>query len=134
MNEARRSAMYGLRVRSYLSLATDLAAEMRAWPEFEGGAGYDVDLRERATGEAVTVRLVEDGDDAHVAITGETGGPLFDRAAGRVAYAMSAHSDHLLVDRHVRENPPRTSSHLRSAAKSLICGSSTVISETAMIA
>ena len=92
-----------LRVQSYFSLPTDLAAEMRDWPEFVGGSGYDVELRWPATGESVTVRYIEgDGDDvSYVAITSEGNGSLFDKVAGRVVYALSADSDHLLVDRRV---------------------------------
>ena len=33
-----------LRIQSYFSLPTDLAAEMRAWPEFVSGEGYTVNL------------------------------------------------------------------------------------------
>jgi hypothetical protein len=42
-----------LRIQSYFSLPTDLAAEIRDGPEFVGGSGYDVDLRWPATGESV---------------------------------------------------------------------------------
>lgn len=88
-------------IQSYFSLPTDLAAEMRDWPEFVRGSGYDAELRWPATGESVTVRYVDDDDRAYVAITSEGSGSLFDRVAGRVIYALSAHTDHLLVDRHV---------------------------------
>lgn len=88
-------------IQSYFSLPTDLAAEMRDWPEFVGGSGYDVDLRWAATGESVSVRYVDGDNGAYVVITSKGGGSLFDRVAGRVIYALSEHTDHLLVDRHV---------------------------------
>ena len=86
------------RIGSYFSVETDLASEMRSWPEFVRGSGYDVDLRDASTGESVTVRYIESGEEAHVHITGE--GSLFDRVVGRVIHAMSAHSDSLFIDRH----------------------------------
>ena len=99
------SMMKALCIQSYFSLPTDLAAEMRDWPEFVRGSGYDVELRWPATGESVTVRYVHDNDRTYIAITSESpsegSGSLFDRVAGRVIYALSAHTDHLLVDRHV---------------------------------
>ena len=88
-------------IQSYFSLPTDLAAEMRDWPEFAGGSDYDVDLRWPATGESVRVRYVDGNRGAFVAITSEGSGSLFDRVAGRVIYALSEHTDHLLVDRHI---------------------------------
>jgi hypothetical protein len=87
-----------LRIGSYFSVETDLAGEMRSWPEFVSGSGYDVDLRDASTGESVSVRYIESGEDAHVHITDD--GSLFDRVAGRVIHAMSAHSDSLFIDRH----------------------------------
>ena len=87
-----------LRIGSYFSIETDLTGEMRSWPEFVSGNGYDVDLRAPSTGESVSVRYVESGEEAHVYITGE--GSLFDRVAGRVVHAMSAHSDLLWINRH----------------------------------
>jgi hypothetical protein len=90
-----------LRIWSYFSLATDLAREMRDWPEFVRGQGYDVELLSRTTGEEVQVRYVESADDVHVVITSSGNGPLFDRVAGRVIYALSAHTDHLTIDRQV---------------------------------
>jgi hypothetical protein len=89
-----------LRIGSYFSVETDLAGEMRSWPEFVSGSGYDMDLRDASTAESVTVRYVEGGEEAHVHITGSGEGSLFDRVAGRVVHAMSAHSDSLVIDRH----------------------------------
>jgi hypothetical protein len=92
--------MKTLRIGSYFSVETDLAREMRSWPEFVSGSGYDVDLRDASTGESVAIRYIESGEEAHVHITGSGEGALFDHVAGRVILAMSAHSDSLLIDRH----------------------------------
>ena len=92
-----------LRITSYFSIETDLAGEMRLWPEFVSGHGYDVDLKDSASGERVTVRYVERDENGVVQIAGSGEGWLFDRVAGRVIHAMAAHSDHLMVDRSVTE-------------------------------
>ena len=64
-------------ILSYFSIETDLAGEMRSWPELVSGTGYDY----------VEVRAIAEG-------------PLFDRVLGRVIYALAAHSDNLQVWRH----------------------------------
>ena len=75
---------------------------MRGWPEFVGGEGYSVELKDVGSGEEVTVRFVEkDEDGPHVAVRSSQAGPLFDRALGQVIYALSQHSDDLVVDRYV---------------------------------
>ena len=51
-------------IRSYFSLPTDLAAEMRGWPEFVSGKEYSVDLKSVASGEVVSVRYIDDGEAA----------------------------------------------------------------------
>jgi hypothetical protein len=86
---------------SYFSLPTDLAAAMGDWPEFVAGHEYTVDLKSSDSGEAVSVRFVEDGEERYVAVSGTGAGPLFDRVLGRVIYALAAHSDNLMVDRYV---------------------------------
>jgi hypothetical protein len=73
---------------------------MREWPEFVAGEGYSVDLNNSATGEAVTVRLMEKDEDYRVVIDSVVLGELFDRVVGRVVHALSAHSDALMVSRH----------------------------------
>jgi hypothetical protein len=88
-----------IHIQSYFSLPTDLAAEMRDWPEFVDGNGYSVDLRDAETGEGVTVRLVDDEERPYVAVVSRASGSLFDRAVGRVVCALSNHSDNILVDR-----------------------------------
>jgi hypothetical protein len=90
-----------IHIRSYFSLPTDLAGEMREWPEFRAGEGYSVELKSAESGEEVTVRFVEkDEDGAYVVVTSGNAGPLFDRVLGRVVYALSQHSDSLMVDRY----------------------------------
>ena len=85
---------------SYFSLQTDLAGEMRAWPEFSSGQEYSVDLKCPDSGETVAVRYVEDGGERYVSVRGEGAGALYDRVLGRVIYALAAHSDNLMVDRY----------------------------------
>jgi hypothetical protein len=92
------------RLDSYFSLPTDLASEMRDWPEFVEGKHYDLELRTGA--EKVSVRLMEAAEDdrAHVIVRGEGSGYLFDKVLGRVVYAMAAHSDDVVVMRW-RDDP-----------------------------
>ena len=89
----------GAHIISYFSLPTDLAGEMRNWPEFVSGAEYSVDL-ENAT-EKVSVRYIEEEENAYVSVQGEGMGTLFDRVLGRVIYALSAHSDNLMISNRV---------------------------------
>lgn len=91
--------MTEIRIQSYFSLPTDLAGEMRDWSEFVSGDGYSVDLLNSATGEAVTVRLVDEGEDQCVIVRSPAPSQLFDRTLGRIIYALSAHSDNLMIDR-----------------------------------
>jgi hypothetical protein len=88
-----------IHITSYFSFPTDLAAEMRDWPEFVAGQDYSVDLKNPNSGETVSVRYVEKGEEHYVAVIGDGAGTLFDRVLGRVIYALSAHSDHLMVDK-----------------------------------
>ena len=87
------------RVDSYFSLPTDLAAAMRAWPEFVAGEGYQVELQ--GAGERVFVRFVpaQDDDCQHILVQGEREGRLFQAVLGQVAYALAAHSDNVTVCR-----------------------------------
>lgn len=83
-----------VRILSYFSLPTDLAAAMRAWPEFVGGAGYDVDLR--SPNERVEVRFATD----ELIVRGQGDGELFDKVLGRVVHALAPHSDYVGVQRY----------------------------------
>lgn len=89
-------------ILSYFSTETDLAGEMRSWPEFVAGTGYDVELAAPDSEERVTVRYVTAGDDGsdYIEVRATVEGPLFDRVLGRVIYALAAHSDNLQVWRH----------------------------------
>ena len=84
---------------SYFSLPTDLASEMRGWPEFVSGQDYSVDLKSSDSSETVSVRLVEDSEAHFVSVSGTGPGLLFDRVLGRVVYALAAHTDTLMIDR-----------------------------------
>jgi hypothetical protein len=90
-----------LHIGSYFSLPTDLAGEMRSWPEFVGGEGYSVDLRNPQTGEAVTVRYVEVDEVPWLIVDSPAAGGLFDRVVGRTVEALSHNSDSVWVERHV---------------------------------
>ena len=89
--------MKRIRITSYFSLPTDLAEQMCGWPEFVAGDGYSVDLKDTASGEAVSVRYGEAGEDPYVIVETSNAGELFDRVLGRVVSALAAHSDDLLV-------------------------------------
>ena len=92
------------RLDSYFSLPTDLASEMRDWPEFVSGLGYDLELETGA--EKVSVRLIDAAEDdcAHVFVRGEGYGYFFDKVLGRVVYALAAYSDDVAVMRW-RDDP-----------------------------
>ncbi|HEU4511367.1 MAG TPA: hypothetical protein VFR78_24270 [Pyrinomonadaceae bacterium] len=91
--------MKRIKIVSYFSLPTDLAEEMRGWPEFVAGEGYSVDLKDTASGEEVSVRYGEEDEDGYVMVETSNAGELFDRVLGRVVSALAAHSDNLLVSR-----------------------------------
>ena len=87
------------RIDSYFSLPTDLAAEMRAWPEFLSGEDYHVELG--AGAERVLVDLIpaQEDDCQYVLIRGENSGRLFHAVLGQVTYALARHSDNVSVCR-----------------------------------
>jgi hypothetical protein len=89
-----------VKIISYFSLPTDLAGEMRDWPEFVSGQDYSVDLKSSDSSEAVSVRFVENSEESFVSVSGSGAGLLFDRVLGRVIYALAAHSDNLMIYRH----------------------------------
>jgi hypothetical protein len=90
-----------IHIQSYFSLPTDLAGQMRNWPEFLSGAEYSVQLKNAQTGEVVEVSLVEPQDERpYVSVKSPNSGSLFDRVLGKVVYALSEHSDDLIVDRY----------------------------------
>lgn len=81
---------------SYFSLPTDLATEMRGWPEFVSGNGYSVDLSTQL--ESVAVKLVE-GESPYISVVGKGSGLLFERVLGVVTYALAGHSDNIVFSR-----------------------------------
>ena len=72
---------------------------MRSWSEFRSGRDYDVDLLSVDKVEAVSVRFAEADESRFVRVSGVGEGSLFDRVLGFVVYALSAHSDTLVVER-----------------------------------
>lgn len=85
-------------IRSYDSCPTDLAREMRDWPEFVSGLGYSVHLRDAAAGAEVTVKMTEpENDFSTVIVEGTYRSSILDRALGRVVLALSEHSDDLAI-------------------------------------
>ncbi len=89
-----------IHIRTYDSIATDLAGEMREWREFVAGEAYSVRLRDSDSGDEVLVWMSADSDDIPaVIVEGLPRSALLDRALGRVIQALSEHSDNLMVDR-----------------------------------
>ncbi len=86
-----------VRLDSYFSLPTDLAAELGSWPEFVSGQEYEADLR--SDDELVLVRLEQDEGRPFVRVRGSGNGPLFHRVLGTVIHALSAHSDDVWLTR-----------------------------------
>ncbi len=96
-----------LNIRTYDSIATDLASEMRDWREFVAGEAYTVQLRDCFNGDEVSVRMCDRPDDfPTVVVEGPSRSALLDRALGRVIQALSEHSDHLMIDRRPPVEPP----------------------------
>ena len=83
-------------ILSYLSRSTDLAAEMRAWPEFVSGEGYSVELRGSTPEEVVSVSM---SADREVVVSAPSASLLFDRVVGRVVHALSGDTESLLIRR-----------------------------------
>ena len=73
-----------IKIISYFSLPTNLAAEMSAWPEFVAGDGYTVDLADTATAETVSVKLIQEGEEQFVAVNGTRSSTLFAQVLGRL--------------------------------------------------
>jgi hypothetical protein len=68
--------------------------------ETMGGIIESYKLRGADSGETVSVRYVEDGEEHYVAVCGEGAGKLYDQVLGRVIHALAAHLDNLIVDRY----------------------------------
>jgi len=88
-----------VRIDSYFSLPTDLAALARPWPEFMDGHEYSVTFAD--ANDSVTVQLVlgTEDDCNHVVVQAGREDRLFYSVLGFVSFALSAHSDNLQVMR-----------------------------------
>lgn len=84
-------AQRAVRIDSYFSLPTDLAAEMRQWPEFVAGQGYETNLRTAA--EEVATSLQTDEGQSYLLVQGHGEGTLFYRVLGQCVYALAGDSD-----------------------------------------
>ena len=78
-------------IDSYFSLPTDLASEMRSWPEFVNGENYAVTLS--SASEQVSTSMENDDGHPFVLVKGRGDGPLFYRVLGVTLYALAGHSD-----------------------------------------
>jgi hypothetical protein len=78
-------------IDSYFSLPTNLAAEMRGWPEFVDGDGYTTKLKSEF--EEVTTSLEEEDGGRLVYVRGMGEGTLFYRVLGCTLYSLACHSD-----------------------------------------
>ena len=86
-----------VRINSYFSLPTDLAAEFGSWPEFVAGQEYDVGLRSQD--EHVLIRLENEEGMPVLSVRGFGAGPLFHRVLGIAIHALSEHSDSVMLTR-----------------------------------
>jgi len=86
-----------IRIDSYFSLPTDLASELRAWPEFLAGEGYTVELQ--SPSERISVQPEFDEGQMFIRLTGTGTGPLFHRVLGATVHSLSAHSDSVFITR-----------------------------------
>ncbi|MDR3479895.1 MAG: hypothetical protein P4L91_04200 [Burkholderiaceae bacterium] len=82
-----------VRIDSYFSLETDLAAEMQSWPEFVNGEGYNVTLKSDT--EEVSTTLEHNEDQPIVVVRGRGDGQLFNSVLGATLFAMAGNSDDL---------------------------------------
>lgn len=93
-------------VLSYFSRPTDLAADLRGWSAFRGGAGYTVDLREGADWVRMRRLVDEEVDTAYLVLIGGGDPVFFDRVLQAVVHALSHDSDYVGVEHalspHVR--------------------------------
>ena len=89
-----------IKIKSYFSLPTDLANEMRDWKEFVSGEDYTVNLKSADSGEIVAVRYIEtETAFDYVIVESNSPGELFDKAIGRAVRSLIMHSDSLEIHR-----------------------------------
>lgn len=86
-------------ILSYFSVETDLAAEFLDWPEFLSGSGDQVVLASAEGTVSILLVPSTDGEPPFVRLRASAAGSLFERALGRAAYALAAHSDYVWIDR-----------------------------------
>jgi hypothetical protein len=104
-----------LHIRTYDSIPTDLAGEMRSWREFVTVDSHAIHLRDERNGEEVSVCMCDTSDDLPtVIVEGSSQGPLLDRVLGRTIQALSEHSDNLTVYNMTIAEPGASSNHGRS--------------------
>lgn len=76
---------------SHFSLPTDLAAEMKSWPEFVSGSEYTTSLQSGE--ERVATSLAYDEGRPFVLVRGSGNGVLFFKVLGMALYALAGSSD-----------------------------------------
>jgi hypothetical protein len=119
LGSLRKSMKQRFHIRSYDSRPTDLAGEMRDWPEFVSGLGCSVHLRDAATGAEVSVRMTEPKNDfSTVIVEGTYRSSILDRALGRVVLALSEHSDDLAIHKEPIAEPLRRANRRQPARSS----------------
>lgn len=77
----------------------ELLGELREWPEFVAGGEESLELRDRQTGERVTIDNLDVWDDGYLSIESPAAGALFDRVVGGVSRLLSARSGFLKLRR-----------------------------------
>jgi hypothetical protein len=87
-----------MRIYSYFSLPTDLAAAMRDWPEFVCGEEYSVELKDETTGEEVMIELGRDDGAPYLLVKGDRSGLLYEKAVGRTIIELQPHTDNLMIE------------------------------------
>ncbi|HUF05522.1 MAG TPA: barstar family protein [Aridibacter sp.] len=81
---------------TYDSIPTDLASELRNWPEFVDGRRDQV-LLSSGEEEANSWKVHDPGGFPTIVCEGLSRSPLLDKLLGRVIQALAEHSDNLMV-------------------------------------
>jgi len=89
-----------MRIYSYFSIPTDIAASLRDWPEFVSGEEYAVELKDPITGEQVTIKPIGVEPDSidYLVVTGNLKGRLYERVVGRAIIELQPHTDNLMIE------------------------------------
>ncbi len=90
-----------VKIDSYFSIDTDLAAAMRPMSEFVSGQGYNVRLTSKDGSSHVETRFVPGTEDELpcLVVSANQDSELFHRVLGLVTYALADNSDNLQVTR-----------------------------------